>query len=284
MYLLFLLIISFSFSQLGQIYKNQDEIIEIGIGHNRPTGVYDKYAEPGFSARFSYSKAFNNNGLFKWQVGAQYILFENNFYNDNFEMSSGFSGPSVDVNNSEQSYIFNTGVRLTATNGILNRRNFKPYIAASVGLAFFSETTTWSWDDGYNSNNDCNTDDFWIWMVGAVFDLCDDNDSMHDVLHRSTEPIFTLDIGTNLFFSQDHNIGLDAGIRYNMVTGLKRPNDLYELSNSESGALEQGHANIAEKLQADYYTWYIGVSFKLDSKERSLRKEERRRKKQGKLI
>ena len=69
-----------------------------------------------------------------------------------------------------------------------------------------------------------------------------------------------------------------------MVTGLKTPNEVFELSNSESGAIENGHASIAKKLQADYYTWYIGVSIKLDSAKRANKKEEKRRRRQGKLI
>ncbi len=97
---------------------------------------------------------------------------------------------------------------------------------------------------------------------------------MHDVIHRKTEPIFSLDIGTNLFFSKNHQFGVDLGIRYNMVTGLKTPNEVFELSNSESGAIENGHASIAKKLQADYYTLYIGVSIAMMNSEKKETKEE----------
>jgi len=277
MYLIYIVFISLVFNQS---YKA--EIIELDIGANHPTGAFEKYAEPGFSARFAYSKSFNSNGLFKWQVGMQYIQFENNWYEDSFLMSSGKYGPSVEVNNSEQAYIFNGGVRLSATNGILNKGNFRPYIGASVGFAFFNETTTWHWDS--NNSTNCNSSDFWIWMVGEVFDLCDDDDNMHDVLHRNTEPVFSLDIGTNLFFSDKHQIGVDLGIRYNMVTGLKRPENIYELSTENDGIFQNTHASLANKLQADYYTWYIGVSIKLDSNKRAQKKEEKRRRRQGKLI
>ena len=275
MYLIYILFISLAFNKS---YKA--EIIELNIGANHPTGAFEKYAEPGFSARFAYSKAFNADGLFKWQVGMQYIQFENNWYEDSFVMNSGIYGPSVEVNNSEQAYIFNGGARLTATNGIVSNGNFRPYIGASVGLAFFNETTTWHWDT--LGGNDCG-EGAWFW-IGQAFDLCDDDNNMHDVMHRKTEPIFSLDIGTNLFFSKNHQFGVDLGIRYNMVTGLKTPNEVFQLSNSQSGAIEKGHASIAKKLQADYYTWYIGVSIKLDSEERNRKKEEKKRRRQGKLI
>jgi len=275
MFLLFLFLFSISYSQ-----SNKAEIIEIDLGSNHPTGLFDRYAEPGFSARLAYSKSFNNNGLFKWQVGGQYILFENNWYTDSFLMNSGNYGPSVDVNNSEQAYIFNGGVRLTATNGLLSNGKFRPYIGASLGLAFFSETTTWYWDS-INNNNDCDSGSFWLWMVGEVFNLCND-DNMHDVIHRNIEPVYSLDIGTNLFFSNKHQVGIDIGIRYNMVTGLKRPETIYELSTD--GVFQNTHASLSNRLQADYYTLYFGVSIKLNPEERSRRKEERKRRRQGKLI
>ena len=85
--------------------SNKAEIIEIDLGVNHPTGLFEKYAEPGFSIRISYSKSFNDKGLFKWQVGGQYISFRRDYYQDNFTMDSENLGPSVDVTNSEQAYM-----------------------------------------------------------------------------------------------------------------------------------------------------------------------------------
>ena len=89
------------------------------------------------------------------------------------------------------------------------------------------------------------------------------------------------DIGSNLFFSPKHKFGIDLGIRYNMVTGLKRPDVEYELADEDSGILESTHSYISTKLQADYYTWYIGISIKLDSNRKQKRKDSRGH---GKLI
>ena len=80
------------------------------------------------------------------------------------------------------------------------------------------------------------------------------------------------------------SVGVDLGIRYNMVTGLKRPENIYELSTENDGIFQNTHASLANKLQADYYTWYIGVSIKLDANKRAQKKEENRRRRQGKLI
>ena len=139
-----LLLISFSFSQI----EKRAQLIEIDIGSNYPTGLFDKYAGSGVSFRLAYSKSFENNGLFKWQVGGQYISFRRDYYQDNFSMDSGNEGPSVDVTNSEQAYMINGGLRLTATNGLNKNGNFRPYIGVMAGLAFFNETSTWVWDDG----------------------------------------------------------------------------------------------------------------------------------------
>ena len=39
-------------------------------------------------------------------------------------MDTGIQGPSVDVTNSEQAYLLNGGLRLTATNGLNKNGNF----------------------------------------------------------------------------------------------------------------------------------------------------------------
>jgi len=259
---IFLLFIAFLFPQ----FENKSQIIEIDVGSNYPTGLYDKYAGSGVSFRLAYSKSFKNNGLFKWQFGGQYISFRKDYYQDNFSMDSGNDGPSVDVTNSEQAYMINGGLRLTATNGLNENGNFRPYIGATAGLAFFNETSTWVWGDG------CST------ILNILFENydCDNDDSMHDVVHRYTQPVFTLDLGTNIFFKKTTNIGMDFGIRYNMVTGLKTPEITFEQEN-------QSLSNLSKKLEADYYTYYLGVSIKLDPVKAQQRREKRGKGK-GKLI
>ena len=43
-----------------------------------------------------------------------------------------------------------------------------------------------------------------------------------------------------------------------MVTGLKTPATVYDIDN-------QTHSYISRKLKADYYTLYIGISFRFDN-------------------
>ena len=244
-------------------------MIEVDIGRNYPTGIFDKYTDDGTSLRFSYSKSFKDNYLFKWQAGFQYISFRTDRYTDQFVMGSGNEGPPVNVTNSEDGYIGNAGFRFTAQKGLSNKGLFRPYIGASVGFAAFRETTRWKWDSGYWSNNDCVNPGFVNIILSILtedFNLCDDNDGMHRVNDSRTEPVFTLDLGTNIFFNTSHNVGLDIGVRYNMITGLKKPQTVYDYTNN-------AHEYITKKLQADYYTLYIGVSIAMNSEKKETKEE-----------
>jgi len=264
-----ILIIFFIFS-ISTLFSNSNDgtgMIEVDIGRNYPTGVFDKYTDDGTSLKFSYSKSFKDNHLFKWQAGFQYISFRTDRYTDQFLMNSGLEGPPVNVTNSEDGYIGNAGVRFTAQRGLSNKGLFRPYVGISVGFAAFRETTRWEWDSGYWGNNDCESDGFINIILSLLtqdFDLCDDNDGMHRVDDSRTEPVFTLDLGTNIFFNTIHNVGLDIGVRYNMVTGLKKPQTVYDYSNNV-------HEYITKGLQADYYTLYIGVSVAMNSPNKKSR-------------
>ena len=267
MYLLFVLLTSLIFPQ----FENKAQLIEIDVGSNYPTGLYDKYADSGVSFRLAYSKSFKNNGLFKWQAGAQYIGFRSDWWSDSFQGTSGNALMDVDIRNYEQGFVFNGGFRFTATNGLNKNGNFRPYVGALLGLAVFSEKTSYDWGD------DCSTFGFFMDIL-LDSDYCDDNNNTTDLEDRTTSPVFTLDIGTNVFFNENHKYGIDLGIRYNMLTRLKRP-DTNLLYDQTENVIDQ----ISRYIEADYYTYYIGVSIKLDPIKSQQRKERRGRGK-GKLI
>ena len=266
MYLFFVLLISLIFPQ----FENKAQLIELDLGSNYPTGLYDKYADSGISLRFAYSKSFRNNGLFKWQAGVQYINFRSDYWTDEFQLENTPNGPDVSINNYEQGFVFNGGFRFTATNGLSKNGNFRPYVGGLIGLAFFSERTSYNWGD------ECS---LWgsIWDVAFDTDFCDGNYTT-DVEDRTTSPVFTLDIGTNVFFNENHKYGIDLGIRYNMLTRLKRP-DTNLLYDQTENVIDQ----ISRYIEADYYTYYLGISIKLDPIKSQQRKERRGRGK-GKLI
>ena len=270
-YVLSLLIfISFSYT------SDKAELMEISFGRNYPTGDFgDRYADDGFSFKVSYSKSFENNGLFKYQFAGQYIHFGSSYYQDQLLLQSGFNGPTLDVRNREQALLFSGGVRFTATNGIAKKGMFRPYIGASVGLAFFSEQIRWDYgNDSWSGYGGCSGAQI---LLSILFqnNWCDDEDTyFEDTIHSNIEPVFTLDLGSNLFFKDDQKIGVDFGVRYNMVTGLKKPDIVYETINNY-GILTNTNSYIIEKLKVDYYTLYFGLSFKLDPSRKDKKKYKR---------
>ena len=228
--------------------------LEIDIGYNYPTGDFDKYAANGISFRCNYSHPINGSKYLKWQTGAQYINFERNHYIDNFTMDSGFSGPSVNVLNSEQVFIVNGGVRFTREQGIFNSGTIKPYFGSNLGVAFFSETTRWSW------NNTLCPDNFLVWLF--LNDLCDDDNdnSMVDYNDSKLRLLFNLDFGLNIIFNKHKNSGLDIGVRYNVIPDLNKYSSQY--SEAENG--DDVFSYISRSINADYYTFYIGWSYSLN--------------------
>ena len=149
----------------------------------------------------------------------------------------------------------------------LNRSgNFRPYIGALVGMSFFSERTVYDWGD------DCSLFDIFLDIVFENTDFCNNNNSSTDINDRSWSPTFTLDIGTNIFFNKSQNVGMDLGVRYNMLTSLKRPDNILEVS----GAVNE----IADYFEADYYTLYIGIIWMIDSSKAN----RKHNKGKGKLI
>ena len=258
-------------SLLFSVDHDQTSLQEFNIGWNYPTGQFDKYADDGISFRYTYSKSFKKNGLFKWQGGLQYLRFRRSSYNDEFQMSSGYNGPNVDVVNQEEGYILNGGFRFTAQNGLFKNGNFRPYIGAFAGISYFKEDTTWEWQQSGWWDNEENCEESWLLTIITQSFDCNDYDTMYEINDTRYEPVFTLDLGFNMFFNKKHVKGLDFGIRYNMLTGLKVPETIHNSNNST-------HSYIVDKIKADYYTIYIGVSF-VPFKNRNDKEEELKKKK-----
>jgi len=267
--LLFIILFSFSYS----LNANPDSYNEIAIGTNYPTAEYDKYADQGFSARFTHSRAFNRKndlteGLFKWQVGFQYISFRSSTWYDSFTMDSGLQGPTVMVTNSEQGYVFNGGFRFAASNGLNLNGNFRPYVGLFAGMSLFNEKTYYDWGD-----DDCSFAGWIIFDVLLDGDYCEDTNNSTNVNDRSWSPTFTLDLGTNIFFNEAQDVGMDIGIRYNMLTRLKRPETVYD---DTQNTIDK----ISSYINADYYTFYIGVTWMLNANK----SKKKNRRDKGKLI
>ena len=92
-------------------------ILEITLGKNYPTGVYDKYADSGFSARLAYSRQFKNTEYFRGQFGFQYIHFNTDRSTEYFELSNGVMGPSIDLERRESFLNLSSGTATIPTLG-----------------------------------------------------------------------------------------------------------------------------------------------------------------------
>ena len=129
-------------------------------------------------------------GLLKWQVGFQYIHFRSDTWSDEVQGTSGNALMNVDIRNYEQGFVINGGFRLTASNGLSKNGNFRPYIGGLIGMAIFSEKTT------YHLGDDCTPGDVFLGIL-LDSDFCDGNNST-DLEHRTSSPTFTLDIGIQM--------------------------------------------------------------------------------------
>ena len=57
--------------------------LEIDLGHHAPQGSFDKYSEPGFSFRASYSWPDSRHSHIKYDVSIQYLHFNSQSWVDN---------------------------------------------------------------------------------------------------------------------------------------------------------------------------------------------------------
>ena len=251
-FILFFILVTISFSSN---FMNRLPILEITAGKNEPTGSYEKYADPGLSFRLAYSFQFRNNEYFRPQFAFQYIHFKADNSTTNFTLDNGLEGPSIDLTRRESALLFNAGLRYSFNDGIFNDGYFRPYLGGYVGLANFKDATYFDWSD-----NDCSNTNF----LGLIIDILlneeisclgDDNGNQSTTVHdKMTKVFYSLEFGSNIHFpkTDKHGFGLDIGIRYNIIPGLRRSETIFEDSNSSI-------SSISKKLDANYYTLYMGT-------------------------
>ena len=65
------------------------------------------------------------------------------------------SGPTLDVRNEEQAYLVTAGLRFSSDKKIFTNGIIRPYIGASMSLAYFSEKIVWDYINHTWSQYDC---------------------------------------------------------------------------------------------------------------------------------
>jgi hypothetical protein len=227
--------------------------LEIDIGHHAPQGDFDKYSEPGFSFRGSYSWPDSKKSHIKYDFSIQYLHFDSQTWIDN-------SSYPITVTNSEQSVGFLLGPRLMSPT---TRGALRPYLGLKGGFFVFSETIKYEWEDDLSefdliclflnlADSDGNTDCYQ-----------DNSGSVSNTLDSEFYLGAIFEMGSNLKIND--SVGLDFGIQYNIIPALEAIDSNYfveeDVVNGESPDLTV--TQIAKTINADYITFYIGCYFKL---------------------
>ena len=232
---------------------NSGGYMEVDIGINIANGEYDRYNDDGFTIRATYSNNISSSDFFRWQVSGQYISFYSNTYSDEFEMASGNGGPSIEVTNSEDGYIFQGGLKFIPELGLFQDKGiFKPYTTLGLGFGYFLEYT--KYEDPDISGDWCNVWDWW----------CDDDGGtafrLDDIEQDEFNFIYSVELGANFIIPKWNNGGFDFGVRYTMSPKMK-PVNIYSYDDLDSKQLNK----FADKINADYITIYIGGTWPINT-------------------
>ena len=229
--------------------------IEFDLGAQSPQGVLDKYNEPGYSIRATYSHIDELFPFVRYDVSVQYLKFKDEYWYEQLDMDNS---PLFTINNSEQAFGIFLGPRLMSPT---KRGAFRPYVGFKVGGMFFNETMKVSWEEEDDSFFEC--------IAGHMFfdeyDCDGDTQSSSETIDSEINLGALLEIGSNVNFSD--KFGLDFGIQYNIIPSV-RPEITIEQTNMDV----DGDGNddntlffdsISKTINADYLTFYFGVNFKI---------------------
>ena len=218
---------------------------EVNLGYNRANGEFDKYNDDGFSIRLAYSNNIKNSNFLRWQASFQYISFYSDTWNDCLSLGSGDCGPAIDVTNSENGYTLQGGLRFTPEKGLFGQKSlFKPYISFNIGGIYLQEKTEYSDPDD-------------VWGTWPGWDSPQYNFfNLDDIEDYRINFIYSLEFGYNFSFPKSEGYAIDIGMRYNMIPKIEKTEQYI----NEDDTIEADVLNFGNKIDADYMTFYIGVS------------------------
>ena len=229
--------------------------LEIDFGHHSPQGSFDKYSEPGFSFRASYSWPDSRRAHIKYDFSIQYLHFNSESWIDN-------SSYPITVTNSDQSTGFLFGPRLMSPT---SRGAIRPYIGFKGGFFIFSETMKYEWEDNSDGLD-------WACLFFNLADSDDDyncyDDNSGSVTNNLDAEFYLgaiFEMGSNIKIND--NLGLDFGLQYNIIPALEAIESSYAFEDDDDSdeldSMNVTVTQIAKTINADYITFYIGCYFKL---------------------
>ena len=218
-----------------------DNILEINLGESHATGIYDRYVDIGKTIRVVSVNKIHDVKYLYWQVGFQYIGFENdNYYDSNI-------GAGAYIKHTERAYMLQGGIRFSR-----EYKYFNPYIAISTDISYFNERLRWDNDNSFN-------DFYWGVFCNIFFPSsdCDISDYDEDVIDKEWNFANSLDIGFNLYPQMESSVSFNLGVKYNVIPGYRKQDNLVINENDNTVTW------VSKKLEADYITYYLGVSVPL---------------------
>ena len=234
-------------------FLSAESYIEIDLGHQIPQGSFDKYNDPGFSLRGSYSWSNSRNPHIKYDFSLQYLQFKKDTWVD-FDLTY-----PVTTSNSEQSFGLLFGPRLMSPT---QRGAIRPYIGFKGGFFIFTETMNWEWEEEINWG--CVGFNVGMEIIDSDIQLdCDNNNQVSETLDSDFKFGALFEIGANMKI--DDFWGLDFGLQYNIIPSLESyQSELGETENTQDSEINDLHiSQISKTINADYITFYFGCYFKI---------------------
>lgn len=228
------------------------------FGYSTPTNIYDSYGNDGTAFKLSIEQPMTKFEKMKYSIGWQNISFSENIISYNI-----WNG--LKVREGEKANLFDIGIKFTPNNGFGRKIFFKPYVFASIGIGFFRQYTEYDYPDTYEDG--CNN--FWNILFHIIFsEECDvekDYNINTETDSRMVSSFMTIDLGTSIKLFKSDNYNIEFGIRYNMISNIQASDwskwEEIEDQNSFNDILEK-------KINADYKSIYLGLSYSLKSKNR----------------
>ena len=222
--------------------------LEFDLGFQNPQGSLDKYNEPGFSFRGTYTHVDELFPFVRYDFSIQYLQFKKDIWNEQYD---GLGGNPLTYENSEQAFGIFFGPRFMSPT---KRGAFRPYVGFKIGGMFFNETLKISWQEPPDEAGEC----FANSIIASLFDFeynCEGGTHVlsKDYLDMELDFGALLEIGANMNFSD--RFGLDFGIQYNIIPSI-RPEIIQDPSSDELNV-------ISKTINADYTTFYMGINFKI---------------------
>lgn len=229
----------------GNLSAGDDvHVFEGSLGFQTPQAEYDKYTNPGLSGRLVWGRRPWELPFLQWYLELQYMMFKHNSWWEEMYYVNGYYGEDVRVVNVEESWSLTFGPRLTSPT---IRGAVRPYIGLKGGIFWFYEKIKWDWGNDFG---------FWEWVFGIECeDDCED-DSFTKIIDGELHPGLIFELGSSIY--PNRKMGIDFGIQYTVIPGIKRPMTWINEEDREIGY-------VSRKLNADYVSIYIGLSTTIPS-------------------